>query len=309
MSFWRRIFAISPDETSFTRRGFLAAEAGVKQRLEQIGQTFIHGYHSALEEADAQAVALRLGAIEPELRGFAFEGAAMALALMDLLTPWRRSRFQTFLHGPASPHAYMVHVGVGWALARLRRRVQRPLQQLDPLMRWLAVDGYGFHEGYFHWPRYVQARARPERLGGYALRVFDQGLGRSLWFVRGANVARIARTIAAFPAQRHADLWSGVGLACAYAGGVAEQSLKTLRECSGQYRPQVAQGVAFAAEARRLAENHAAHTELACNVLCGGSGNAAASITLAARVDLPTDGPEPAYEVWRQRIQRRFHES
>ena len=52
----------------------------------------------------------------------------------------------------------MMHVGLGWALARLRRSVTPYLAQLDPLLGWLAVDGYGFHEGYFDWPRYVEGQ-------------------------------------------------------------------------------------------------------------------------------------------------------
>src|SRR3712207_8380154 len=47
----------------------------------------------------------------------------------------------------------------------------------------------------------------------------DQGLGRSLWFVQGADVRRIPATVNAFPAERRPDLWSGLGLACGYAGG------------------------------------------------------------------------------------------
>jgi hypothetical protein len=53
----------------------------------------------------------------------------------------------------------MAHVGIGWAIARLpwlRRRIEQPLNRLDSLLRWLAVDGYGFHEGYFYWPDYVE---------------------------------------------------------------------------------------------------------------------------------------------------------
>ena len=59
---------------------------------------------------------------------------------------------RSFLAGPGAAHTYMVHVGAGWALAQLRRRVDRALARLDPLLGWLAVDGYGFHQGYFRWP-------------------------------------------------------------------------------------------------------------------------------------------------------------
>ena len=43
--------------------------------------------------------------------------------------------------------------------------------------------------------------------------MFDQGLGRSFWFVNGGNPELIAQTIHSFPDSRQADFWSGIGLA------------------------------------------------------------------------------------------------
>jgi hypothetical protein len=302
----RRLFGLSPEEASFARRGFQEGAAEARQRLEQIGCTFLQGYHAALEEDGSDALALRLNGVESELRGFAFEGAAMGLALLDFLTPWNRSRWRSLVSGPGAAHIYMAHVGAGWALARLRRRVERPLARLDPLLCWLAVDGYGFHEGYFSWRRCIAEQTIPDGLSGYACRVFDQGLGRSLWFVNGADVARVAATIAAFPPPRQADLWSGVGLACAYAGAVDRQALVTLRAAVGPYGSHLAQGAAFAAKARQRAGNPAAHTELACEVVCDLSADAAARLTDVALHDLSPNGAEPAYESWRRRIQSQF---
>src|SRR5690348_11536871 len=178
----RRFLGLSPDEASFAKRGFRASEDHARQRLEQIGITFLSGYHAALEETSFVPLARRLTTIDAELRGFAFEGSAMGLALLDTFTPWRKDRWRTFTEGEAKSHIYMMHVGLGWALARLRRSVTPYLAKLDPLLGWLAVDGYGFHEGYFSWPRYVAQRAIPTHLDHYERRVFDQGLGRSIWF-------------------------------------------------------------------------------------------------------------------------------
>ncbi|MEK6408069.1 MAG: DUF1702 family protein [Acidobacteriota bacterium] len=302
----RRILSISPRETTFSRRGFRKGDAAIQERLERIGETFVRGYNTALTDDDPARLALHLDAVELEFRGFAFEGAAMALTLLDCLTPWNNQRLRAFLSGPASEHLYMVHVGVGWALARLRRKVDRFLKHADPLLGWLAVDGYGFHEGYFHCRRAFEDKGVPERLTHYARRVFDQGLGRSLWFVECANVERVPVTIVSFPSARHADLWSGIGLACAYAGGVSRAEIEALRRAAGPYRPQLAQGAAFAAKTRNRASNPAPHTELACEVLCGMSAADAASITDIALDRLPVDGEEPSYEIWRQRIQSYF---
>lgn len=281
-------------------------DPGVRDRIERIGETFVEGYHAALLEDDPERLGEHLDSIELELRGFAYEGAAMGLALPDFLTPWPRNRWRAFRQGPGAAHLYMLHVGVGWALARLPVRLARALTHLDPLLRWLMIDGYGFHQGYFHWPRFIQRRDLPRRLSGYALCAFDQGLGRSLWFVKGADPVRIAAAVAAFPVSRREHQWSGLGLASAYAGGVGAAVLALLREAAGPYLPQLAQGAAFAAKARARAGNPAEHTELACQVLCGLSADAAAALTDEALENLPPDGSVPAYEVWRRRIQQHL---
>jgi hypothetical protein len=98
-------------------------------------------------------------------------------------------------------------------------------------------------------------------------------------------------------------LWSGIGLACAYAGGVDGEAIQVLVAASKKYRPQLAQGAAFAAKTRQLAGNPAGHTELACQIICNVSAENAAQITDAALMDLPGEDAQPAYEVWRHRIQ------
>lgn len=305
--FSKQLLSISPKEATFERRGFLKGNSEAQQRLEKVGFTFLHGYHLALEEGrNLERLELELNLVKAEWRGFAFEGAAMGLALLDFMTPWQRNRLQRFWQNAGSNHIYMVHVGLGWMLARLPWRIEESLKQTDPLLRWLAIDGYGFHEGYFHWHRYLKNRAMLKLLSGYACRAFDQGLGRSLWFVKGANVNEISGTISNFSLERQSDLWSGIGLACAYAGGADRSTIEALQTLAQLYRPQLAQGAAFAAKARQRAGNPAAHTELACQILCGLPSTAAAEVTDTALEQLPSDGIEPAYEIWRQRIQARF---
>ena len=302
----RKLLGIAPDEITFARRGFPAITSAARGHLEHIGHAFLDGYHVALEAGDSIVLQQRLEQVEPQTRGFAYEGATMALALLDRLTPWHRHRVGDFLRGPGDRHTYMVHVGIGVALARLRRRVEPTLAWLDPLLGWLVGDGYGFHEGFFHWQRSFEERVVPDRLTGYALRAFDQGLGRSLWFVAGAEVDRIHAMIGCFPMGRRADLWSGVGLACAYAGGIGAEAIKALHDCADSWLPQVAQGAAFGAKARQRAGNPIPSTDLACGLLCDMPAEQAAEVTDTALIGLPDDGAEPAYEVWRQRIAERF---
>jgi enediyne biosynthesis protein E3 len=298
----RAALGISPDEVRAERRGFRCYDPRTTEHLERIGTEFLKGYHAALEESSSAALAPRLNLAAAEYRGFAYEGAAMALALADRLHIARRS-FDRFLEGPGATHLYMLHVGAGWAIARLpwlRRNPLAAIQRFDPLLRWLALDGFGFHEGYFHWPR-----VSPE-WPGYAQRAYDQGLGRSLWFVDGMDPDRIARTIVSFEAERRADLWAGAGLACTYAGGADFEACCALRDAAGADWTALAQGAAFAAEARRRAGNPTADSDTGCRALCGLPAAGAAAIAREEMSGLPADGAAPAYEVWRGRIRGRM---
>ncbi|MDB5035307.1 MAG: hypothetical protein JWQ98_2548 [Chlorobi bacterium] len=301
-----RLFGLSPDEATFERRGFPACGEHQRRRLETIGRTFLTGYHAALDARDSTDLRRRLDGVELELRGFAFEGAGMALGMMDMLLPWRRDRWRSFAESEGQAHIYMLYVGLGWALARMRRRVEAPLAARDPLIRWLALDGYGFHEGYFHWREVAEEHAVPARLKGYARRAFDQGVGRSLWFIYGADVVRIASCIGGFPESRRADLWSGVGLASAYAGGVEKGVLDHLVGLSGLHFPALAQGVLFATETRLNAGNLLPHTTLACRTICNISVEQASAMVNIDRRELRYDAAEPAYEIWRSRLQSHF---
>jgi hypothetical protein len=305
----KQLFHIDTAEASFARRGFRCNDNQTRQRLEEIGSTFLLGYDAAIEESDLSILAKQLNSMDQELRGFAFEGAAMGLTLLDSLTPWNKGRLLKFITGPGARHVYMVHVGSGWAIARLpwlRLNLKNYLRRLDPLLCWLALDGYGFHEGYFNWPRYVEEQQLPRQLSAYGLRAFDQGLGRSLWFVEGADVDRIPLTIKRFPLYRRADLWSGIGLACAYAGGAGSSAIFAIHNAATSYVEHLAQGAAFAAKARQLAGNESDHTDLACRIFAGVSANQAAAITDKALTDLTGDEKQPAYEVWRERIRTKL---
>lgn len=304
----RRLFAIAPDETSFARRGFRWDSDEIRARLEGVAATFVEGYHAALEDSRPGGLAARLEEIPVERRGFAYEGAGMGLALLDTLTPWKSARLAAFLQGPADAHTYIVHVGAGWILARLPISPERLLRRFDPVKRWLALDGYGFHEGFFHPDRTVARRQIPGKVRGYAVRAFDQGLGRSLWFVAGAGPERIQAAISAFPRERQGDLWSGAGLACAYAGGVAPPQVEEMLRRAGEHAPQLAQGTAFAAVCRERAGNPALQTELACQLFWGLGAAEVSQIVVRSNEDLPPDGAEPAFEAWRRRIQQRFTE-
>ena len=120
---WRRILShllsISSEEATFARRGFITANPKAQQHLEQIGRTFLQGYHFAIAMDRLEVLIAQLNNIKADLRGFAFEGAAMGLMLLDSLTPWQRSRCQNFLNSTGANHSYMVYVGNGMGFSAI----------------------------------------------------------------------------------------------------------------------------------------------------------------------------------------------
>lgn len=299
----RSFLRIDAAETRHVRRGFRGGDAHAIANIEAVGAAFLQGYHGALESDSVAGTIAGLQATDAPFRGFRYEGAAMALYLLDRLLPGRRDRFDTLITDRGADHIYMAYVGAGWAHARLPFGLRGALARRDPLLRWLMLDGYGFHQGFFHWRTAVESPQRvPWRVRGYARRAFDQGLGRSLWFVEGHEPERVTSTIERFPPSRRADLWAGVGLAATYAGGVPAASLQRLSACAGTYRDWLAQGSAFAAAARWRAGNVVPHTDEACRVFCGSDAETVAALVDSVRRDLPPDdAKQPAYEIWRQR--------
>lgn len=318
----RRLLTPSSSATKLETRGFHDKSPAARELLETVGEMFLTGYGHAAEARTPDEAADRLDGIPVQFRGFAYEGAAMGFAVRDAL-PWGGGgRFAGFLAGRAGPHVYMAYVGLGWAMARVPRFRWPKSDGLDPLLRWLVLDGYGFHQAYFHTAKYVRGHFRDPRFpwpGGpaadraYADHAIDQGIGRALWFVGGTDAGEVATLIDGFPESRRADLYSGAGLAATYAGGAGEDELRAFWRRAGEYRPQVAQGSAFAAEARVRAGLVVPHTHVATRVFCGLAPAEAAQVTHDVRPGRPLDPPaegepqaHPAYEVWRRRIAEKF---
>ena len=300
-----KLLSIDVREVSFARRGFFSKKPEVRDRLEHVGIIFLVGYHAALQENKLEALTQKLEQVELECRGFAYEGAAMALALRDAMLP-DSNLLTEFMGGSGKGHTYMLHVGAGWACARLpwlRWRIEKVICKFDPVLRWLVMDGYGFHQGYFHFKKPLTAAIK--RLSLDARRVFYQGFGRSLWFVHGCDFHQISKTISGFPALYHGDAWSGIGLACAYAGGAASPDLEEAVSLAGRFDCALAQGAAFAAKARQLAGNLVAHTEEACAVLAGMNAEQAAALCDRALAQVNRKASLP-YREWRELVQNYF---
>jgi hypothetical protein len=306
----RRILTPSMEEAKLSVRGFHVKGTAARTMLETIGETFLTGYAYAAEARRPAAAEERLERLPWQFRGFAYEGAGMGFAIRDGL-PFGGRHVSRFLEGRARDHVYMVYVGIGWAMARLPRFrwAKASAAATDPLLRWLVLDGYGFHQAYFHTDRYVRRQYQepnfPWPVGGpagYASRVIDQGIGRAIWFVGGADPNVAADLIDAFDESRRPDLYSGAGLAATYAGAADEAELQAFQRRAQNHRPQVAQGSVFAAAARFRAGLVTPHTTMATGLLCGVTPEQASNLADATAAKPFGTSDVPAYELWRRRI-------
>ncbi|MFI8308115.1 DUF1702 family protein [Streptomyces sp. NPDC085927] len=307
----RRLLTPPISETTMKVRGFHVKNTESKKRLEQVGETFLQGYAYAVEAGSPAEAEELLETVPRDFRGFAYEGAAMGAVIHDAL-PGHGGRLAGLLSGRGRHHDYMIHVGIGWAMARLPRPLWPDIRTTDPLLRWLALDGFGFHQAYFKTAGYVRDPSPPAPLrwnGGhnhYTAHAIDQGIGRALWFVGGTDPDTVAGLIRSYSEARHADLWAGAGLACAYAGGATEQELALFARQAGEHRWALAQGAAFAAEARVRAGLVSEHTHLAARVVCGVSVEQASRMCNGLRPSAASRNALPAYENWRRDISARL---
>jgi len=301
-----RLLRQDPASVSLSSRGFAGGSDRSRQVLGEAAASFICGFNDVIDSASVGELHDRLDDIPPGQRGFSYEGAGMACAILDILTSSHGRRVAALLEGHGGNYVHLIHVGTGWGFARLRLRPWRGMPIKDSMLRWLAWDGWGFHQGFFSPRRTVIAQRTEARLGA-AMSIRDQGIGRSVWFHDCADVAVIAERIGRFDPRRRADLWSGVGLAAAYAGGVRGADLARLGELAGGLRAHVVQGVAFAAAARLRSGDIPPHTRQAAEILAGVPAEVAADWTEAALAGLTGENAS-SYETWRARIRQRWHE-
>lgn len=274
--------------------------------FEPVAQTLVDSFYATVDSSRHDKLVPRLDAVAPELRGIAYEGAGMGLMLLDSLLPGR-SRLARFLHGPGARYRGLVAIGAGLVLPRVPVPTRRFLARQDPFLRWLVMDGYGFHDGFFRWRQSIEAQQRPKAVRGYGRRAYDQGIGRSLWFATGANIDRITGTLVKFPLERQRDLWSGIGLACAYAAGVLDRNaIATLADAAGPFLSHMAVGAAVASTFRAQSGMPAPHTDLACAQLWNASAEDVAAI--ARDASRRPDGPRllPTYGQWREQLRQEW---
>ncbi|MEU4767978.1 DUF1702 family protein [Actinosynnema sp. NPDC023794] len=292
---------LPPRLADFSRRGFRVDRPAQRAVLELHARNFLGGFNLAVRSWRRPHEPL--SRVDAEERGFAYEGAAMFAGLLDLATAGRAGALDRLLAGPGNAYAHLVHVGAGWLLTAARVPVLPRLPR-TPLLRWLAVDGSGFGEVYFGGTRALLRRA--SRTPGPVWQVRVAGCGRALWFAESACPAGIADVIDRAPSVARPHLWSGVGLAAAYAGAADAADRTELLDLAGRHRAHFAQGVVFAAGARVRSGIVPRHTRETCAQVLGTTAEVAARWADEACADLLDATDVQAYLEWKARLRDRL---
>ena len=310
-SFRQLLLGVSIDVIDQFWRAYNVPDSPARQELRYNSSAFIEGYNTAVNLGSSPTLDERLGAYERNLLGFSHMGGAMGLILLDFIPPGNQSRFQQFIARHPN-HINLAHTGAGVAIQVMKKDPEQPLSLMAPLNRWWAMDGFGFYDAVSNWKQALRQQVIPNRIRGYGRRAYDQGLGRSIWFLYHTHIDNVVEQIQLFPESRRADLWSGIGLASTYTGGIGEETLQAVKAAAGSYALDVAVGSALATNARYVADNLVDHTNLATSVLCGCSAEETAQLTLQVRDGLsvmpnePVLVQEPVYEAYRKGIRAQL---
>lgn len=285
-------------------------ETPTRKKLRPPVIAFITGLNTAIEVALSDLLIGQLEGLNDNCRGFAYEGAGMGLAIIDYSR--NKGLISKFLKGEGANYPELIHVGLGCATAALKKDLESKMKEIEPMQRWWIPDGFGFFTGIYKWEDTVEKQIVPSQIKGYTLRSFDRGLGRRMWFAFSGEVEAIADAISKFPESRQADLWSGVGLASTFAGGVERETLVKLKELAGDYSSYVALGSAMAAKCRYTAGNIMNYTNVACSILCGMTASEVGEIVAKTFDELdinpnePLNVEQPVFETMRENVRNHF---
>lgn len=218
----------------------------IVERVEQVAEMFRQG--KALGETTDGTSALfeRLNDLPPLFKMVAFEGAAMALAVRNLKNEQANLPTWNAFRKLSSPYTVHVDVGLGWALAEQQADIQAQPKNIGEHAASKVLDGYGYYFGLFRRRQSIRSQELPEGLSLDQRIFFDQGLGRAVWYITKGEHQKIEFSISTFATERQADLWRGVGLACAFAGGADKALLDQLEIAAGNYSADLKCGAVLA---------------------------------------------------------------
>src|SRR5262245_60679254 len=117
----RLVLTPPPADVTLAKRGFSAPPAPRPPRPGASPPAGVCGLEWGEDARDQWEVERRLDLVDAEQRGFAYEGVTMAFTVLDALGRGHRTR--DLLLGPGRRHIFLAYIGMGFAMARLPRRL------------------------------------------------------------------------------------------------------------------------------------------------------------------------------------------
>lgn len=203
----------------------------------------------------------------PEYRSIAYEGASFEIAMKDLATnnklhPWKEFKNASRIH------SFHVDIGLGWAFAKTGVSPQSYVESINDLSGSMVLDGIGYYHSLYKGRSTLKNKTVPPAIEGKNLDLFDQGVGRRLWYMAKGNEQEAIELLHNFAASRHGALFRGIGIACGYVGGCKEHQLKYLKEISASHLGQLQFGITLAGVSRVISETVTPDIDLACRIIC-----------------------------------------
>ena len=241
----------------------------IKDKMELIQATFQEAKEKATLTNNLEELNKSLLNFPNEFISVAYEGASMALAIKSIQETDSLTKWNDFYQRFGIKHSSQIHVGLGWAFSELNLDLSLFDSEISPLLKYRVLDGYGYYEGIFKRRQSVRTQQTPQHFDPLSLRAYDQGLGRSLWYISQGEVEKLARSSNLFSENRCHDLWRGIGIAVAYVGGTEISVLQQLVNESGQYLPSFKCGVSLLIQSRDKADTISNDTNTIADFLFG----------------------------------------
>ena len=279
----------------------------ISARMDTIRNIFQKAQDGATDQQNDQTLIASIEQLEARFRSVAYEGAAMMRAIDDIenedtLTRWTNFRDQL------PHHAVQVHIGLGWALSQKKQTDISVLDIIAPLMRARVLDGYGYCDGTFRQRLSIRTQKIPDHITDEMLHGYDQGLGRSLWYISKGNMQDLFKLIDSFQIERQRDLWRGVGIAITYVGGCDETTLREIFTHASHHSISLAVGAALAARSRADGGSLDIDTDIVCNTWCHLSAIDTAQLAIDSKPSSITH-PDNTFSIWIDHISAALKEN
>ena len=275
------------------------------ENTEKIKTIFLETQLFYAKHDDMPALIKYLEHSEKEFSSIAYESASMAIALNNFEAGTFPHEWLVFANGAAAAHQAQVYVGLGWAIAKFNFPFLTAVKEIDTQFYFRIADGCGYYDGSFKRRQTIIYQQLPTYLPVAALPMYDQGIGRSIWYTEKADIHKICSTIETFAANRHADLWRGVGIAVAYVGGCDDEELKILWQYAAVNGFQLACGAALAARSRTIANTMTDDTNR-CSRLWFALTATDVQVTAFVSANTLSTTAEERYCDWIKKIEERL---